>query len=159
MSENRYYGVYQGKVIAINDPNAMNRVRVLVPHVTGAADSNWAMPSSPKAPQPLIGALVWVAYNNGEPNKPVYFAQAFTNFAPTYIASKNVVFASGSYTFAHGAPFLPVAVIPVPTLTAAVVIGVTSFDITNVTLSAYTSSGAYSGTIPCNITYLGTPRT
>ena len=157
--ENRYYGVYQGRVISTADPDALNRVRVIVPQVTGKADSAWALPSVPKAPQPLIGALVWVSYNNGEPNRPVYYAQAFAGFSPTFVGTRNAVLVAGAVTFAHGAPFTPVSAIPVGNISSAVMLGVGALDGTNITLKAYNNAGAFAGTIAVTITYFAAPRT
>ena len=42
MSDKRYYGIYEGRVVDISDPDNKSRVRLTVPQVYGASESGWA---------------------------------------------------------------------------------------------------------------------
>lgn len=74
-----FYGKYRGKVINNVDPMFLGRVQVSCPTVLGSNTINWAMPSSPYAgPQvgffaiPPIGANIWVEFEGGDPDYPIY---------------------------------------------------------------------------------------
>jgi hypothetical protein len=72
------YGKYRGKVTENKDPLRLGRIRALVPAV--AQDVlNWAMPCVPYAgPQegflmlPPVGANVWVEFEGGDLNYPIW---------------------------------------------------------------------------------------
>lgn len=72
------YGKYRGKVADNKDPQRLGRIKPLVPAV--AEDLlNWAMPCVPYAgPQegflmlPPIGANVWVEFEGGDLNYPIW---------------------------------------------------------------------------------------
>jgi uncharacterized protein involved in type VI secretion and phage assembly len=75
----RFYGKYRGKVTNNLDPNRLGRVQVLVPAVFGEFAFNWAMPSVPYAGAqnafyaiPPIGANVWVEFEAGDPERPIW---------------------------------------------------------------------------------------
>ena len=75
----RYYGKYRGTVVANVDPNGIGRVQAQVPDVYGSTPSTWAMPSFPVAgPQtgqyavPPIGAGVWVEFEQGDKDYPIW---------------------------------------------------------------------------------------
>lgn len=73
MSE--YFGKYRGKVTRNLDPTNAGRVQVRVESVTGDTDNNWAMPSSPSVgfiAVPPVDANVWVEYEGGNPERPIY---------------------------------------------------------------------------------------
>jgi uncharacterized protein involved in type VI secretion and phage assembly len=74
-----YFGVYRGKVEKNIDPEQRGRLLVSVPAVTGSGTLNWAMPSAPFAGDsvglwaiPPAGANIWVQYEGGNPNQPVW---------------------------------------------------------------------------------------
>src|SRR5262249_25495602 len=61
------------------DPEFLGRVQVSVPAVTGQGTLNWAMPSAPYAGNgvgfwaiPPVGANVWVEYEGGNPDYPIW---------------------------------------------------------------------------------------
>src|SRR5262249_50059541 len=78
----RYYGKYQGTVIQNADPEFRGRLLCEVPGVLGLAPSSWceacvplAGPTGPPMGAymvPPIGAGVWVEFEQGDPNKPIW---------------------------------------------------------------------------------------
>jgi uncharacterized protein involved in type VI secretion and phage assembly len=79
MSGVRYYGIYRATVVNNVDPMQMGRINVLVPNVGGVTPSTWAMPSVPFAGKqmgafmvPQIGAGVWVQFEGGDADYPVW---------------------------------------------------------------------------------------
>jgi uncharacterized protein involved in type VI secretion and phage assembly len=77
--EDRYYGKYRGLVMNNIDPLQKARLLVQVPDVLGLSTSSWAMPCVPVAgPQmgtyviPLVGSGVWVEFEGGNPDYPVW---------------------------------------------------------------------------------------
>ena len=78
-SEGRYYGKYRGVVLNNVDPMQMGRVQVQVPDVMGIGLSSWAMACVPFTGKqsgvycvPQIGAGVWVEFEQGDPDHPVW---------------------------------------------------------------------------------------
>ena len=78
-SPKRFYGKYRGLVIANLDPQQIGRVIVQVPDVLGAIPSSWAMPCVPAAGiqagcfiVPPIGSQVWVEFEQGDPDYPIW---------------------------------------------------------------------------------------
>lgn len=74
----RYWGKYRGKVVDNVDPLAMGRLLIEVPQVAATA-VNWAMPCVPYAgfqvgffAMPEIGANVWVEFEGGNPDSPIW---------------------------------------------------------------------------------------
>ncbi len=72
-------GRFRGTIVDNNDPLGLGRVRVLVPDVLGGTVSGWALPSSPYAGSGVglfalspIGANVWVEFEEGDPDRPVW---------------------------------------------------------------------------------------
>lgn len=75
----QYFGKYRGKVEANVDPQQQGRIMVSVPAVTGSGTLNWAMPAVPFAGSgvgfwaiPPVGANVWVEYEGGNPDYPIW---------------------------------------------------------------------------------------
>jgi Type VI secretion system/phage-baseplate injector OB domain len=78
MSE-RYWGKYRGTVTVNIDPEQRGRIQAIVPAVTGLVPSSWAMPCVPFAGKasgffvvPQIGAGVWIEYEDGDPDRPIW---------------------------------------------------------------------------------------
>jgi hypothetical protein len=83
-----YYGKYRGTVVANTDPEQIGRIQVEVADVAGALSSSWAMPCVPVAgPQsgifvvPPIGAQVWVEFEAGDPDRPIWTGGFWANAA------------------------------------------------------------------------------
>ena len=80
MSEsNKYFGKYRGTVLQNIDPEQRARIQVIVPDVGGLLPSSWAMPCVPLAGKamgtfmvPQIGAGVWVEFEQGDPEYPIW---------------------------------------------------------------------------------------
>jgi hypothetical protein len=75
----RYYGKYRGTVLENIDPEQIGRVLVQVPDVLGMANSSWAMPCVPAAgiqagifAVPPMGSQVWVEFEQGNPDYPIW---------------------------------------------------------------------------------------
>lgn len=78
MSE-RFLGKYRGMVLNNVDPLQQGRLQVQVPDVTGLPPASWAMPCVPIAgvqngmmALPLIGSGVWVEFEQGNPDHPIW---------------------------------------------------------------------------------------
>jgi len=79
MSTGPYFGKYRGTVVNNVDPLQIGRVQVLVPDVSGVLLSSWAMPCMPVAgiqtgmfAVPIIGSGVWVEFEQGDPDYPIW---------------------------------------------------------------------------------------
>ncbi|MCI5211013.1 MAG: baseplate assembly protein [Candidatus Electrothrix sp. ATG2] len=74
-----YYGKYRGTVINNIDPEQRGRIMAMVPDVLGLTPSSWAMPCVPIAGKqqgvfmvPQIGAGVWIEFEQGDSNYPIW---------------------------------------------------------------------------------------
>ena len=75
----RFYGKYRGTVTNNVDPLRLGRLQVTVPDVVSLIPSSWALPCVPWAGQqmgmycvPPIGAGVWVEFEQGDPDYPIW---------------------------------------------------------------------------------------
>jgi hypothetical protein len=75
----KYYGKYRGMVLNNIDPMQTGRVQVQVPDVLGPSISSWAMPCLPIAGKqsgvycvPQVGDGVWVEFEQGDPDYPIW---------------------------------------------------------------------------------------
>jgi len=79
VSAGPFYGKYRGSVVGNVDPERMGRIQASVPDVLGDNTSSWAMPCLPLAGQgmglftvPPVGSGVWVEFERGDPDYPVW---------------------------------------------------------------------------------------
>ena len=80
MSEpKKFFGKYRGTVINNIDPLQIGRIQAMVPDVSSLLPSTWAMPCLPFGGMltgmftvPQIGAGVWVEFEQGDPDYPVW---------------------------------------------------------------------------------------
>lgn len=87
MGQPRYFGVYRGTVIDTADPLSKSRVRLAIPMIFGNAPTGWAeavlppvietVMDSTSTPQsnvvlPSAGSKVWVMFEAGNPDFPVW---------------------------------------------------------------------------------------
>jgi len=73
-----FFGKYRGRVVDNVDPMSLGRIIVEAPAIQGAS-LNWAMPCSPYAGPgvglyaiPPIGANIWVEFENGDTDRPIW---------------------------------------------------------------------------------------
>jgi hypothetical protein len=74
-----FYGKYRGLVINNIDPMQTGRIMAQVPDVLGLIPSSWALPCVPCAGiqagafmVPPIGSQVWMEFEQGDPNYPIW---------------------------------------------------------------------------------------
>jgi uncharacterized protein involved in type VI secretion and phage assembly len=79
MAPNKFYGKYRGTVVTNVDPEQRGRITAMVPDVLGMMPSSWALPCVPMAGKqqgtyvmPQIGAGVWIEFENGEADHPIW---------------------------------------------------------------------------------------
>lgn len=92
-----YYGKYRGTVIDNVDPLQIGRLMVQVPDVVGIGPSSWAMPCVPMAgvnagvlSVPIIGSGVWVEFEQGNPDYPIWVGGFWGNTAELPALSRPV---------------------------------------------------------------------
>jgi len=75
----KFYGVYRGTVVNNIDPLQIGRIQATVPDVSGLTPTTWAMPCVPMAGKqmgafvvPQIGAGVFLQFEAGDPDRPVW---------------------------------------------------------------------------------------
>ncbi len=123
----RYYGKYRGTVIINLDPEQRGRIIALVPDVLGITPSSWAMPCVPIAGKqegmfmvPQVGAGVWIEFEQGDPDYPIWVGGFWGAFAevptaalapPPIPPGQNIVIQS---TLQHSLIISDAAPIPIP---------------------------------------------
>ena len=88
----KFYGKYRGTVVINVDPELRGRLICMVPDVLGLVPSSWCEACTPLAGPtgppmgtymvPPIGAGVWVEFEYGDPNKPIWTG---CRFAPSNV--------------------------------------------------------------------------
>jgi hypothetical protein len=75
----RFFGKYRGLVLINVDPQNQGRIKAIVPEVLGVFPTNWCLPCTPYAGTmaglftvPLPGTGVWVEFEAGDVNRPVW---------------------------------------------------------------------------------------
>lgn len=75
----KFFGKYRGIVVLNIDPEQRARIQAIVPDVTGIVPGTWALPCLPFTGKsmgsfmlPQIGAAVWIEYEQGDPDFPVW---------------------------------------------------------------------------------------
>ncbi len=78
-SPKTFFGKYRGTVENVIDPFGIGRIQVSVPDVYGDGTMAWAMPCLPGAGPgvglfsiPPVGAMVWIDFERGDPQFPVW---------------------------------------------------------------------------------------
>jgi uncharacterized protein involved in type VI secretion and phage assembly len=77
--QTRYFGKYRGTITNNVDPERRARVQAIVPDVLGTQPTTWAMPAAPYAGPgagfialPPVGAGVWIEFEQGDPDFPIW---------------------------------------------------------------------------------------
>jgi hypothetical protein len=80
--DKKFYGKYRATVLNNIDPNQKGRLMLTIPDVLGLIPSSWAEPCVPLAGPtgppmgvymvPPIGTGVWVEFEQGDPNFPIW---------------------------------------------------------------------------------------
>jgi uncharacterized protein involved in type VI secretion and phage assembly len=75
----KYYGKYRGTVVQNVDLEQRGRIQAIVPDVSNVVPTSWALPCVPLAGKlmgtylvPQIGAGVWIEYEQGDPDYPIW---------------------------------------------------------------------------------------
>ena len=97
MSTGPFFGKYRGSVVDNVDPEQIGRLVALVPDVLGELPSSWAMPCLPAAgvnmgmfTVPPIGAGVWIEFEKGDPDYPIWVGGYWGSAAETPALAKAV---------------------------------------------------------------------
>ncbi len=93
----RFYGKYRGTVLNNIDPEQRGRIQVTVPDVSGLLPTSWAMPCLPVAgintgvfTVPQIGSGVWVEFEQGDPDRPIWVGGYWGSTAEVPVMAKAV---------------------------------------------------------------------
>ena len=93
----RHYGKFRGTVVNNVDPMQIGRLQVMVPDVSNIMLSSWAMPCVPVAginmgmfTVPPIGAGVWIEFEQGDPDYPVWVGCFWGTSAEVPVLSRTV---------------------------------------------------------------------
>ena len=94
--KNKLIGKYRGIVTNNLDPMQIGRVKVQVPDVFRPEQTLWAMPCVPwSLPQkigsslPKAGAMVWIEFEQGDADRPVWTGCFYASAAETPPALRN----------------------------------------------------------------------
>lgn len=129
----RYYGKYRGTVLVNIDVEQRGRIIAMVPDVLGLTPSNWALPCAPIAGLqegafmvPPIGAKVWIEFENGDADYPIWVGGFWGSAAEVPVAAltppavppgQNVVFQTTmqhSVILSDAPPIPMLAPVPAP---------------------------------------------
>lgn len=79
MSNSPLFGKFRATVVNNVDPLQIGRIQVMVPDVAGFVPTTWAMPCVAASgintglfTVPMIGAGVWIEFERGDPDYPVW---------------------------------------------------------------------------------------
>jgi hypothetical protein len=86
----KFFGKYRGVVTNNIDPQQMGRIIAQVPAVFGPGQTVFALPCVPLGVSkvagsslPKVGANVWIEFENGDPNLPVWSGCFFASAGET----------------------------------------------------------------------------
>ena len=92
-----FFGKYRGTVANNVDPQQTGRVQVIVPDVSAIALTSWAMPCTPiGGPQmgmftvPQVGTGIWVEFEQGDPDYPVWVGNYWGSAAEVPALSRSI---------------------------------------------------------------------
>lgn len=97
MSTTPLFGKYRGTVINNIDPMQIGRIQAMVPDLAGFVPGTWAMPCVPVAgintgvfTVPMIGAGVWMEFERGDPDYPIWVGGYWGSAAEVPVMSRVV---------------------------------------------------------------------
>jgi type VI secretion system (T6SS) baseplate-like injector VgrG len=97
MRDGPFYGKYRGQVVNNLDPEMKGRILATVPAVSGFIPLSWAMPCVPGAglntgmfTVPPIGAGVWIEFEGGDPDYPIWVGGFWGTTAETPVLGRAV---------------------------------------------------------------------
>lgn len=80
----RFYGKYRGTVLNNIDPMGLGRIQCFVADVSAVLPSSWCMPCVPIAGiqsgvhvVPAVGSGVWIEFEQGDPDYPIWVGGFF----------------------------------------------------------------------------------
>jgi uncharacterized protein involved in type VI secretion and phage assembly len=92
----RFLGKHRGTVVNNVDPMMLGRIQVMVPDVSPSV-SSWAMPCVPMAGMghgvytvPSIGAAVWIEFEHGDPDYPIWVGAFWGSAAEVPVMARAV---------------------------------------------------------------------
>jgi len=118
-----FYGKYRGTVVNNIDPLQLGRIQVFVPDVGALLPTTWALPCVPVAGKfsgtwvlPQVGAGVWVEFEGGDPQDPVWVGCFWGTAAEVPSAAKDGLPVSPSIVLQTGAQHsIVISDVPGPT--------------------------------------------
>ena len=91
------FGKYRGTVINNVDPMQIGRIQAMVPDLAGFVPGTWAMPCLPMAgintgvfTVPMIGSGVWVEFERGDPDYPIWVGGYWGSAAEVPLMARTV---------------------------------------------------------------------
>ena len=79
MADRKFLGKYRATVVNNVDPMQLARLQVIAPDVSNLTPTTWAMPCLPVAGKqmgayliPQVGSGVWVEFEQGDPDYPIW---------------------------------------------------------------------------------------
>jgi|GEM_PF-793305 len=86
------FGLYKGLVAVNTDPESRGRIKVKIPTIWNQqVHPTWAEPSFPSNEVftvPTVGSQVWIAFEEGDPNSPIYIG-SFLKSSEPHVSAKN----------------------------------------------------------------------
>jgi uncharacterized protein involved in type VI secretion and phage assembly len=103
--QRRFYGKYRGTVFNNIDPMQIGRIQAIVPDVSGEVPTSWAMPCLPGAginsgifTVPLPGSGVWIEFEHGDPDRPIWVGGYWGTAAEVPVLAHSVPPAVSGFT-------------------------------------------------------------
>jgi len=77
----KFGGAYRGMVVDTRDPSGRNNIKVRIPVITGDSVSEWIPPmvSSGYVVTPALGSQVWIIFEAGDVNFPLWLGATKSN--------------------------------------------------------------------------------
>lgn len=90
-----FFGKYRGIVTNISDPENCGRIKARVPSITGNYETGWCLPCFPSSGNliyPHVGDNVWIEFERGKVDYPIWCGVWFPK---TAMIPKDVISANG----------------------------------------------------------------